>query len=475
MNRRDVIKLLSLAGLATICPLGLRGVRADEPKYGGPYWIMLNAGGGWDPTILCDPKGGNWTPDPNDPTKGTWSDDSVNHFEKIIDVGPFKAGDARWADDFGAKKDVELYSSEHFLTDHGDRILVVNGVDTTTNNHEVGSRVTWSGRTNEGQPALAALIAAFGASGKDLPLAYMSSGGYDNTAGVIPLARAESDPRVVTRVAYPNIINVENIGNDKDPAQSFFSNDTASRIQAAQAERLKALQDVETLPGVRTAMGSLLLARAGVGSLGSLADELSKVDPVTVPSAFPDQYAGLDDNAFGGDFRDLLAQAQLCLHSFHAGVAVAANLNIGGFDTHSNHDNDQTRQMMKLLKAFDYIWRLAKDIGIDNNLYVVVGSDFGRTPYYNKGNGKDHWNVTSMILSGPQIVGGRVIGATDAGFKPMKVDPNDTSKVLEDSDGAGVRIECSHVHRELRRAAGMLDSDLDKAWGLPGNGINLLG
>lgn len=475
MNRRDVIKLLGLAGLATVCPLGLRSVSADETKYEGPFWIMLNAGGGWDPTMVCDPKGGTWIPDPNDPTKGNWKDDSVNHFEKIIDVGPFKAGDVRVAADFGAKKDVELYSSQHFLEDHGSRILVLNGVDTTTNNHEVGSRITWSGRTTDGQPSLAALIAAFGSSGKDLPLAYMSSGGYDNTAGVVPLARAESDPRVVTRVAYANVIDVENIGNADNPAKTFFTNDTASRIQAAQAERLKALQGVETLPGVKAGMSSLLLARQGTGSLGSLADELSKVDPVTVPLAFPDQYAGIDDNAFGGDFRGLLAQAQLSLHAFHAGVAVAANLNIGGFDTHSNHDNDQSEQLMKLLKGFDYIWRLAKELGIDNNLYVVIGSDFGRTPYYNKGNGKDHWNVTSMILSGPSIVGGRVIGASDAGFKPMKVDPADTSKVLEDSDPAGVRIEPSHVHRELRRAAGLEGSDLDKAWGIPGDSINLLG
>jgi hypothetical protein len=473
MNRRDVVKLLSLAGLATICPAGISSVSAGEPKYKGPYWIMLNAGGGWDPTILCDPKGGKLN-DPADPNKG-FTPTSVNHFEKVESVGPFKVGGLGWTENFGPDNPVELYSPKRFFTEHGSKLLVVNGVDTTTNNHEVGSRVVWSGRTNDGQPALAALLAAAGAEAKDLPLAFMSAGGYDNTAGVVALARAESDLRVVQRVAYTNIINVENIGNQDQPPTNFFSNETASRIQAAQAERLAALQAKEQLPALKSGMGSLLLARQGSGSLGALAEELANVDPVTVPKAFPDEFDGLGDNAFGGDFRNLLAQAQLSLHAFHAGVAVAANLSIGGFDTHSNHDVDQTRQMMKIVKAYSYIQALMKTLGLDKNVYVVIGSDFGRTPNYNDGNGKDHWNVTSMLLSGPSIEGNRVVGASDEGFAPMRVDPKDPTKILEDTEKKGSRIEPHHVHRELRRVAGFAGTALDKEWGLPGDPLPLLG
>jgi hypothetical protein len=472
MNRRDVIKLLSLAGLAAICPAGVSSVTAGEPKYKGPYWIMLNAGGGWDPTILCDAKGGKLK-DPANPDQG-FTADSVNHFEKTETVGPFKTGPSSYSENMN-NVDVELYSSKRFLTDYGSKILVLNGVDTTTNNHEVGNRVTWSGKTTDGQPALAALLAALGSQGKDLPLAFMSSGGYDNTSGVVALARSEADLRVVQRVAYPNVIDVEKIGGDPmNPPSQFFSNETAARIQAAQAERLKALQGIERLPNLKFGMSSLLLARQGTGSLSSLAEELATVDPVTVPKAFPMEFGDLGDNAFGGDFRNLLAQGQLALHAFHAGVAVAANLDIGGFDTHSNHDQDQTRQMMKLLRAYDYIQQLAKQLGLDNNLYVVIGSDFGRTPYYNDGNGKDHWNVTSMVLSGPKIAGNRVIGATDDTFGAMRVLPSDVSKVVEDTDKKGVRIEPVHVHRELRRISGLANTDLDKQYGLPGDPLPLL-
>jgi hypothetical protein len=473
MNRRDVIKLLSLAGLAAICPAGVSSVTAGETKYKGPYWIMINASGGWDPTIVCDPKGGKLK-NAAEPDQG-YTADSVNHFEKPVQIGPFSAAPKTYAT--YQEGGVELYSSERFLTDHGGKILVVNGVDTTTNNHEVGNRVTWAGRTEEGQPALAALLAAHGAKGKDLPLAFMSSGGYDNTAGVVALARSEADLRVVQRVAYPNIIDVEKIGGDPmNPPSNFFSPETASRIQAAQAERLKAMQGIERLPNLKLGMSSLLLARQGTGSLGALAEELNGVEAANIVNAFPDEFA--DENAYGGDLRGLLQQGQLALHAFHAGVAVAANLNIGGFDTHSNHDTDQVRQMMKLLRAYDYIQKLAAELAIEKNLYVVIGSDFGRTPFYNDGaggGGKDHWNVTSMILSGPSIDGNRVVGATDETFAPMRVLPTDVNKVVEDIDKKGVRIQPVHIHRELRRVAGLAGTDLDKQFGLPGDPLKILG
>src|SRR5687767_3372431 len=111
MNRRDVLKLLSLAGLAAICPVGISGVSAAEPKYKGPYWIMLNASGGWDPTLLCDPKGGTLNAD------GDFTADSVNHFETSLNVGPFKVAPVSHSADFGGTL-VELYSSQKFVQDH---------------------------------------------------------------------------------------------------------------------------------------------------------------------------------------------------------------------------------------------------------------------------------------------------------------------------------------------------------------------
>jgi uncharacterized protein (DUF1501 family) len=84
---------------------------------------------------------------------------------------------------------------------------------------------------------------------------------------------------------------------------------------------------------------------------------------------------------------------------------------------------------------------------------LVVGSDFGRTPGYNDGNGKDHWPITSMMALGAGIRGNRVVGGTDDRHRALKVNP---TTLLPDDGGIVLRPE--HVHRALRRLAG-IDQD----------------
>src|SRR5262245_24576724 len=58
MDRRRFLQIAGIAGLGVVAPVGLRDGSAASAKYTGPFWIMVNAGGGWDPTITVDPKGG---------------------------------------------------------------------------------------------------------------------------------------------------------------------------------------------------------------------------------------------------------------------------------------------------------------------------------------------------------------------------------------------------------------------------------
>ena len=66
MDRRDFFKLAGIAGLAVTGP-GIRQAWADEqnpepmepPEDENPYgplYIQVQAVGGWDPTMLCNPK-----------------------------------------------------------------------------------------------------------------------------------------------------------------------------------------------------------------------------------------------------------------------------------------------------------------------------------------------------------------------------------------------------------------------------------
>jgi uncharacterized protein (DUF1501 family) len=123
---------------------------------------------------------------------------------------------------------------------------------------------------------------------------------------------------------------------------------------------------------------------------------------------------------------------------------------------------------VQLLRGVHYLLDLAASAGVADKLYVVVGSDFGRTPYYNAGNGKDHWAVTSMLVSGPGITG-RVLGATDAQFRPLLMGKSSLAP-----DASGTRLRPEHVHSALRKHAGLQGAALSAAWPVTSEDLPLL-
>ena len=46
----------------------------------------------------------------------------------------------------------------------------------------------------------------------------------------------------------------------------------------------------------------------------------------------------------------------------------------------------------------DYLWDYAETHGVADRMVVVIGSDFGRTNFYNSQDGKDHWPIGSYIV-----------------------------------------------------------------------------
>ncbi len=62
MQRRDFIRLAGAASLSVLAPPAMAVPSKDSifrpsSLYDGPFFVLVNAGGGWDPTSLCDPKG----------------------------------------------------------------------------------------------------------------------------------------------------------------------------------------------------------------------------------------------------------------------------------------------------------------------------------------------------------------------------------------------------------------------------------
>ncbi len=440
MDRRHFLGLSVLAGLtAGISPLVHRRLFAQtmppdpalEP-YTGRFFIFVNASGGWDPTMVCDPKGG-------DVNTGAFTTDAIQT------VGPFKVAPVNYTVDGNA------YSNQQFFTKFQDRLLVMNGVDMNTNNHDTGTRFTWTGHLEDGYPPLAAIVAAALAPGK--PLAFLSNGGYEYTAGIAPLTRLNNID-TINRIAFPN-------RPDPNNADSHYHSDaTWTRIQRYQHDRLAALSQRQTLPIFQQTMQQLQSTRGGSNLLERLVASLPMRSELDAARNTP-----------------ILYQGMIALAAYQAGITAAVNLNVGGFDTHSDHNRNQGNALGQLLYGIDKLMDRVDALNLRDKVTLVVGSDFGRTPNYNDGNGKDHWSVTSMLAMGAGISGGRVVGATTEGnaaqaFRARGLDIASLTPV----DGANtVKLNPKQIHLALRRLAGVDAVPVVREFPIVAETVNLFG
>jgi len=410
MERRDFLKLASAAGLGVVAGGAFIGEGKADAPYKGPYYLGFNAGGGWNPSSFCDPKGAASASDP----------DPCDHYltSEIVGIGAFKVAPSPADMNMGNTK--YFLTNQAFFTAYKDQLLVINGVDMATNNHDSGNRAAWSGTLQENKAAFNALVA--GAYAPTQPMAFITNGGYDSSAGVVAVSRVGSIG-ALQRIAYPGVIDPES-----DNQETFHSQAALDLLQKTRDERLKALQSKQQLPRLNARMGMLFMARTGQNQLKQLTQFL------------PDQIEG-----------GLAGQAQIAIAAMRAGVCVAAQLSIGGFDTHGDHDNQHFPQLAELWGGVDFAWKLAQSAPeIQNNIRFMMASDFGRTFGYNDGNGKDHWSISSMIFMGAGIPGGKLIGGTTDKLDPLTVDPG--SLALSES---GIRITPGHVHLALRKLAGI--------------------
>jgi len=308
------------------------------------FWITVNASGGWDPTLLIDPKGDRPRADGRGPVNN-YSEDAITMAGNI----PFAGGYPEGVEPPNGDSPGHL---ANFFARHHNHLLVINGIDTQTNNHDAGSRFVWSGKIETGYPSFTALVAADAAPSE--LLAFISNDGYDFTASLVAPVRVGSDD-VFRQLAFPN---AGRPGSPPDKRLPYFIDELYSEIEVARRARLQRLQNRESLPLRQRRLQELYTARSGDNNLHRLVE------------ALPDEPS-----------RALMGQAEIAVAAFATGVAVSANLSMGGFDTHGNHDQNHYRRMTELLVGIDHLWEQIEQHGLQDKITVVVGSDFGRTPF----------------------------------------------------------------------------------------------
>ena len=138
------------------------------------------------PPLCCDPKGSDG------PTR-------INASFTKAQIG--QAGNIRYAP-ISATVAGNAYGPQQFFSKYQSRAYIINGIDTTTGNHDTGTRAIWSGQVTDGFPSFAAVVAA--AKTPNNPLGFIANGGYEATAGLTSLTPGQRRYRAAHRLRQPH-------------------------------------------------------------------------------------------------------------------------------------------------------------------------------------------------------------------------------------------------------------------------------
>ncbi len=420
MRRRDLLKQFGYLGLAASLPIGSRLALAEE-GYSGRLLVTLQVVGGWDVTSFCDPK-------TNQP-----GELEINEWANSADIE--QVGNIKYAPITGNRSFFEKYHQH---------MLVINAIDAQTNSHDAGVTHNASGLVQFGYPSLSAVFAA--AQAPDLPLTYISNGGFNETARLVRASRFGSVDQLAGLVR-------ENGSPDENIALSAPIYERLQQFQTQRRSRLLAQDDLTERQRYNRQAFDVAVSRAG--DLARLADILPSPDSIR-PSEL-----------LAGEVLTINAQIQVGVLAMRAGISSAVDLIMPGFDTHggtAGGDAEQQVFLEYLTNAIDWFWEYAGEQGVADRVTLFITSDFGRTPFYNSYRGKDHWPIGSaIVMEANPSWGNRVFGATDEGHNSLPINP----VTGEADESGGGPLYPQDVHQALREYLGIASSEAAQRYPFP--------
>jgi hypothetical protein len=445
MKRRDFLKYLSSATLF-VPSLWHGKLAANAPTdENDRFWFCFNAQGGWDPCFSSDPVAHE--------RYSFYTQDQVGVAGNLTFPPYLIDGDQVT---YHQTAGIAGEPTQDFFAKYQNDLVLVRGIDIETNSHSVGQRTMWSGTSREGFPSIGALISAFHAdtSGVTLPISWLSTGGYDTSADLVPITRI-GQPQSLRDISEPYLSPY----GYPEERFSYFHEETIQLMLEHQRSRTQRLtQQTNLPPHIKATIDRVNVSRGAEPVFSNLSAGLDSVTPM----------AGVND-PFAN--HRLIPKARIALAGMKAGVSKAAMLGFGGFDTHQNHDNLNGHRLrtQELFETVDYVVESMKEAGLWDRTNIIIGSDFARTRYNKTPDdddfemkGKDHWPITSMMFMGADFEGGRVVGEsyiseddTKRGVLARKVKV--VGGVLEpasDDDPDASFIRMGDIHNSLRRIAG---------------------
>lgn len=392
LTRRAMLQLgLTTAVLAAVPPWMRREARAQAA--GPQFLVTFYADGGWDTTQVFD------VHDPNNTTDGIDVDVPGQPVSRIATLGPITY----------ISNPTTRPAVDAFFTNWAGRSAIVNGINTRSTSHDQSRQLVFTGYLDPTRADFAVMAAHH--SGQDLPLPHLLLSGpsYDG-----PFASLTG--RVGGQLGDALAYNV--VPGHTDPNTDQLTVSALGEAYVQQATEWQRLIDAGApASAISAKFAEFHEAQVRGDKLANLA------------SALP------TDTNQGMQFAASVANA------FRQGLTTSVTVNqAGGFDTHSN-DQDQAQRYQDLFTFLnDFVTGLSTQPGIMSaslldETTVVYFSEFGRTPQLNGNNGKDHHPWVSLLMVGKRVAPG-VYGLTDGNQEGVKVNfgtgrADDTGQVID--------------------------------------------
>jgi hypothetical protein len=287
-----------------------------------------------------------------------------------------------------------------FFEQNAADLLVLNGVQVRSIAHEICTMIALTGDTSGFKPDWATILAAEAGARYTLPHLVLGGPSFVGTLGTA-VARTGASGQLEA------LLSGEILSWSDLPAPGLAA---PSRALVDHFVSARARGEVE---GARSAARKAQLAafETAHGRARGLKD-----------------YRYVMDFATGATLED---RAKVAVDALSVGLSRCVSLDYTGgtsWDTHANNDEDQSGLWEGLFAGLgNLVARLRAAPGatggsLADETVLVVLSEMGRTPALNRTIGKDHWPYTSMMLMGPGITTGRVLGGWDDRWYGLPVD-----------------------------------------------------
>ena len=414
-NRRQFIKTATAGAASLMLP---------HPAYseilnlfGGPYFIHLHLGGGWDTSLFCDPH-----VEINSELKQVAFHDKLGVTHHYGDLT------------FNSQKGLEEFgSTQEFMDRYLGNMTIFNGIRCQSNGHATAIKIAARGIYSPLYPNISALYSRSILDQLNLriPLPYMTStsGADKNTNNLL------SAVGIPTASAFNNIVNLNALPANK----TLHSDANQELLEVAFRARLENQASHASFLAENQLLSHLLKINQSLDHFKLIQENIEQY-PIKTSKGIQQ-----------------LSSDEVVLACMASGATASASLWDGGWDSHSNNFQVQKKRYQQVFHRIDKLIRAAETMGIKDKIILYVSSDFGRTPATKEHNGgRDHWTIGSSFLWSSSFET-KVFGKTNSQLIPEE-EWNFTT---------------AHLHEELRDIL-KIDSDLRKRYELSVNSLGLM-